>query len=108
MWQKYESSILLTSINSTHEPLNSFSFPSVTVCSQNRFSRAKLNRIRKENTHLRELTENDFQLIFKILTHPDASTDHVDQLRTVQKALDANGINITQLVNFTHQVGLII
>jgi len=105
MWQKYNSSKLLTSIESTSVPLSDFDFPSVTVCSQNRFSKSKLNRLRTENNGINQLTDDDLELVLKILIKPDSNDRHTDKLRDIRKFMDTNGITVTQLINFTREVG---
>ena len=104
MWQKYNATKLLTSIKSTNEPLNSFSFPSVTVCSQNRFSKTKLSRLRTQYTQLHQLTDYEIELILRIVIKPDSSSYYIDELKAIQKILDVNGVTIAQLINFTEQV----
>ena len=107
MFEKYATSSLMTSIESTHEPLSRFEFPSVTVCGQNRFSKSKLKRIHRENQQLQSLTENDLILIFKILIKPDSGHNRTKQLRLIQHVLDANRVTIDQLVDFNRQVSMI-
>ena len=110
MFAKFNSSKLLTSIESTHEPLNRFEFPSVTVCSQNRFSKSKLQRIRSQNTQLRALTEDDLLLAIKVMITPGSNrdSDGKRKLKAVHDALTANGVTSEQLINITRQVGVII
>lgn len=42
MWQKWEESPVLTSIDTNHYPLNEVDFPAVTICNVNKVSKRKL------------------------------------------------------------------
>jgi len=107
MFQKYATSKLMTSIESTHEPLNRFEFPAVTVCSQNRFSKSKLKRIHAENPQLQVLTENELLLIMKVMVKPDTGFNRTNQMGRIQQLLDSNGVTIDQMIKFNRQVSSI-
>ena len=104
MFRKFNSSKLLTTIESTHEPLSHFEFPSVTVCSQNRFSKSKLKRIREENWQLQALTEDDLIFAMKIMIKPDSDLDRKSEVKAIHDTLDANGVKIEQLINISRHV----
>ena len=104
MFQKFTTYQLLTSIQSTHEPLSHFDFPSVTVCSQNRFSKLKLKQIRQENWKLQELTEDDLILAMKVMIKLDSGYNRANKLRFIQQALNYHRITPDEMMNFTLQV----
>ena len=108
MFRKFNSSKLFTTIESTHEPLSHFEFPSVTVCSQNRFSKSKLKRIREENWQLQALTEDDLIFIMKIMIKPDSGYKRTKRLRLIQNILETNNVSLNELIHFNHQVGSIV
>jgi len=108
MFDKFYSSKLLTSIESTHEPLNRFEFPAVTVCSQNHFSKSKLKQVYTQNRQLQALTEAEFLFVMKIMIKPDFGFKRGNELKAIHDILAARGIGIEHLVNFTRQVGLIV
>ena len=107
MFQKYATSKLMTSIESTHEPLNRFEFPAVTVCSQNRFSKSKLKWIHRENPRLQVLTENELLLVMKVMVKPDTGFNRTNQMGRIQQLLDSNGVTIDQMIKFNRQVSSI-
>ena len=91
-------------MENTYEPLKTFEFPAVTVCSQNRFSKSKVDRLRAENPELQALPEKELLLAMKVLINPDSAFNRSDELNSIQETLEANGVTADHLINFTGQV----
>jgi len=105
MWQKRYSSPLLYSIESTDVPVGQFDFPSVTVCSQTRLSKLRLEQTRRD-PKFQTLTYDELQMSMKVLMEPDSAYNRTDQLNRIHKKLVANGVTLEELINATLNVSL--
>ena len=88
------------SIESTDVPVDQFEFPSVTVCSQTRLSKSRLEQILK-GPKFRTLTYEELKMTMKIMMRPESAFNRTDKLDLIHKKLVMNGVTSEELINAT-------
>lgn len=91
------------SIESTDKKLADFPFPSITVCSQNKISKIKMNRI-VNNPKYAQFSENQMLVLALVMINAEESVNYADELKTINTIANSSGISFTELLKMTQQV----
>lgn len=90
-------------IESLDGKLSDFPFPSVTVCSQNKISKRKLEQMMK-NPRYKAFNAKQLMLMMRVMIKVDAAFNRNDDLIAITHIAIKNGFTISELINMTIQV----
>ena len=91
------------SIESTDKKLSEFPFPSVTICSQNKISKAKLKQI-LTNPRYKQFDEKKMMTMMRVMIKVDAAFGRDDALMEINQLLIKGGISVAEVINITIKV----
>ncbi|XP_046649312.1 pickpocket protein 28-like [Daphnia pulicaria] len=95
MWQKWEQSPLLTSVETHLYPLKNIPFPAVTICNVNKVSGRKLNDAISGNPKFKGVSYAKLQTTLRYMTKLDRAFNNEEELLKLSRYYEA--LNITAL-----------
>lgn len=92
------------SIENTGKELSTFPFPSVTICNENKISKAKFDRLMKDSRYS-VITPDQMKCVMLALMKIDETLSHrKEKIYSIKTILENSGIYMTELVSITMQV----
>ena len=92
------------SIESTDKKLSKFPFPSVTICNQNKLSKAKMDQFLSNSSKFQVLTAEQRTLMFLVMVRAEEAARYADELNAIHDYLREADITINEVINITTQV----
>lgn len=92
-------------IETTAQRLSAYPFPSITICNQNKVSKAKLQRILRQQPKYQTFSSEQMALAMSaLLLKADRDPEVTRLLNTFSTMLNQSGISLTDLLNATIEV----
>ena len=106
MWQKWDESPILMSLDTNNYQLSNVPFPAVTICNVNKVSKSHLLRILSEEKEFSKFSNMSYDTsveILRYLTKLDRAILKGDDLKRLDAFLRSQNISTTELVNILQQ-----
>ena len=90
-------------IDSADQNLELYPFPSVTICSQNKISKSKLEKL-LHNPRYGEFTFEQMAFIMSVMSQVHEAQNRAQDLIRINQMLDNNGIATQEIIDIINQV----
>ncbi|XP_057370230.1 pickpocket protein 28-like [Daphnia carinata] len=88
VWQKWEQSPVLTSVETQLYPLKNVPFPAVTICNVNKISESKLYEVILANPKFKNVSYTKLQSTLRFMTKLDRAFDEYNDEENQEKLLE--------------------
>ncbi|KAK4020504.1 pickpocket protein 28 isoform X2 [Daphnia magna] len=88
VWQKWEQSPILTSVETQLYPLKNVPFPAVTICNVNKVSESKLYEVILANPKFKNVSYTKLQSTLRFMTKLDRAFDEYNDEENQEKLLE--------------------